>query len=144
RVRQTEWRVEYVPVAATTVARSPTASIAARIRSFRSLSESVGLSPVVPTTTSPSEPLSTRNTARRWKASKSIFASSSNGVAMAVRTAPSIWWILCARSHDTDNPGSDVLVRDAFEERRLVRPPRQGDERCRRETRDQTGERLDV
>ena len=45
---------------ATTVARSPTASIAARKRSSRSSSVRVGLSPVVPATTIPSEPLSTR------------------------------------------------------------------------------------
>ncbi len=77
------------------VARSPTASSAARIRSFRSLSESVGLSPVVPTTTSPSEPWSTRYSASRWKASKSIFPFSWNGVAIAVRTEPSIRGIVC-------------------------------------------------
>ena len=94
RVRCTEWAVEYVPVPATTVAASPTASIAARIRSRRSLSVSVGLSPVVPATTIPSEPLSTRWRASRWNASKSTAPSSPNGVTIAVSTLPSMRWIV--------------------------------------------------
>ena len=56
----------------------------------RSASVSVGLSPVVPATTMPSEPLSTRWRARAWNASKSIDSSSRNGVTIAVRTRPSI------------------------------------------------------
>ena len=51
-------RVEYVPGAGDDrTPRSPTASSAARKRSMRSPSASVGLSPVVPATTTPSEPL---------------------------------------------------------------------------------------
>src|SRR5438477_4312230 len=96
------------------VACSPTASIAARIRSFRSLSESVGLSPVVPTTTSPSEPWSTRYGASRWKASKSIFPFSWNGVAIAVRTEPSIRGIVCRMRyvlvHGADATPVDVAI----------------------------------
>ena len=52
----TECAVEYVPVPAITVARSPTASTAAAKRDSRSSSLSVGASPVVPATTTPSEP----------------------------------------------------------------------------------------
>src|SRR5262245_49330195 len=85
-----ECAVSFVPVPATIVARSPTASSAERTRSTRSGSVSVGASPVVPATTSPSEPLSTRKAESRWNASKSISPRSSNGVAIAVRTLPSI------------------------------------------------------
>ena len=59
-VSSTEWRVSLEPVPAITVARSPTSSrTASRRRSFSS-SESVGDSPVVPATTRPCEPFSTR------------------------------------------------------------------------------------
>jgi hypothetical protein len=81
--------VEYVPVPAMTVARSPTAPTATRKSSSRSSSESVGDSPVVPATTSPSEPWSTRwfaSVAKRWKSTE---PSSRNGVTIAVRTSPS-------------------------------------------------------
>ncbi len=67
----------------------PTASSAARTRSSRSASVSVGLSPVVPATTTPSEPLSTRCRASAWNASKSTAPFSLNGVTIAVRTFPS-------------------------------------------------------
>src|SRR3954470_6361550 len=89
RVRWTEWAVEYVPVPATTVPRSATVSTATRKSSSRSSSESVGLSPVVPATTKPSEPLSSRWFARSRNHSKSIVPSSLNGVTIAVRTSPS-------------------------------------------------------
>ena len=75
---------------ATIVPVPPTASLAARSRSRRSASERVGLSPVVPETTMPSEPCSTRCRASAWNASKSIDPSSWNGVTIAVRTLPSI------------------------------------------------------
>jgi hypothetical protein len=52
--------VSFVPVPATTVARLPTASTAAAKSWSFSSSDSVGLSPVVPVTTMPSEPWSTR------------------------------------------------------------------------------------
>ena len=63
--------MSYVPVPATTVARSPTASTAAANRSSFSSSESVGDSPVVPETTRPSEPWSTRCAASSRNASRS-------------------------------------------------------------------------
>ncbi len=55
---------------AITSARPPTASTAAAKRDSFSASVSVGDSPVVPATTRPSEPFSTRWTARCWKASE--------------------------------------------------------------------------
>ncbi len=48
--------MSYVPVFATTLARSPTASTAAAKSTSFSASLSVGASPVVPATTIPSEP----------------------------------------------------------------------------------------
>src|SRR6266508_98812 len=85
----TECAVEYVPVPATTFARSPTASIAAAKRPRRSSSLRVGASPVVPATTTPSEPFSTRCTQRRLNESKLTEPSSANGVTTAVRICPS-------------------------------------------------------
>src|SRR3954447_15120893 len=56
---------------------------------MRSSSLSVGASPVVPVTTSPSEPLSTRYRASARNASRSREPSDLNGVTIAVRTSPS-------------------------------------------------------
>ncbi len=82
--------MSYVPVPATTVARSPTASTAAAKSSSFSASESVGDSPVVPETTSPSEPWSTRYAASSRNFSTFTDPSGWNGVTIAVRTSPSI------------------------------------------------------
>src|SRR5690348_14384998 len=91
RVSAAECAVSYVPVPAITVARSPTASTAARKSSSFSSSLSVGDSPVVPQTTSPSDPLSTRNVASSRKRSRSTTPSARNGVTTAVMTEPSMW-----------------------------------------------------
>ena len=136
---------------ATTVAWPPTASIAARKRSRRSSSVRFGLSPVVPATTIPSDPFSTRYRARRWNASKSIDSSSRNGVTIAVRMCPSIRWRILAamarfvlvhgawhggwcfrrladeleeRGHEVDGSGSSVRRgrADAVDYARLVGP----------------------
>src|SRR6266508_2591757 len=90
----TECAVEYVPVPATTFARSPTASIAAAKRPRRSSSLRVGASPVVPATTTPSEPFSTRCKQRRLNESRLTEPSSANGVTTAVRICPSTRLIL--------------------------------------------------
>src|SRR5579862_8781177 len=90
-----------------TVARSPTDSSAARNRSRRSRSVSVGLSPVVPATTIPSEPLSTRCTASRWNASKSTAPSVPNGVTIAVRTLPSTPKVYACRQFSALTPTSE-------------------------------------
>src|SRR3954454_21836286 len=95
-VRRAEWRVSYVPVPATTVARAPTASAAAAKSSSFSSSESVGLSPVVPATTIPSDPWSTRWLASSRNLSTLTEPSELNGVTIAVRTSPSIGEILLA------------------------------------------------
>ena len=85
--------------------------------SNRSSSESVGDSPVVPATTMPSEPFSTRwwaSSAKRWKSTE---PSSRNGVTIAVRTAPSIV------SDDTSAVDRFVLVSEqagAVRERRVA------------------------
>src|SRR5947209_2762194 len=73
-----------------TLARSPTASRAAAKRRSFSLSLSVGDSPVVPQTTIPSEPLSTRYVASCRKLSTSTEPFALNGVTIAVRTEPSV------------------------------------------------------
>src|SRR5437016_1054476 len=73
-----------------TLARSPTALRAAENRRIFSLSLSVGASPVVPHTTTPSEPLSTRYVARSRNRSTSTEPSALNGVTIAVITEPSI------------------------------------------------------
>src|SRR5436189_669639 len=89
-VRAAECPVSYVPVPAITVARPPTSSTATRKRSSFSASLSVGDSPVVPQTTSPSEPFSTRNVASSRNRSKSTAPSTRNGVTIAVITEPSM------------------------------------------------------
>src|SRR5205823_6962471 len=61
---------------------------AAKRTSFSS-SQSVGLSPVVPATTTPSEPWSTRWVASSRNLSTLTEPSASNGVRIAVRTSPS-------------------------------------------------------
>ena len=65
-----------------------TASATARQRSRFSGSERVGDSPVVPVTTKPSLPCSASHLARVTAPSRSSAPSASNGVAIAVRTAP--------------------------------------------------------
>ena len=82
--------MSYVPVPAITVARPPTSSTATRKRSSFSASLSVGDSPVVPQTTSPSEPFSTRYVASSRNRSKSTAPSARNGVTIAVMTEPSM------------------------------------------------------
>ena len=64
-------------------------STAASYSRRRSSSESVGASPVVPVTTSPSDPLATRCAARARNASMSTEPSALKGVAIAVRISPS-------------------------------------------------------
>ncbi len=81
--------MEYVPVPAITVARSPTSSTAASYSENRSSSESVGDSPVVAVTTRPSEPFSTRCDASARKRSRSTERSGLKGVTIAVRISPS-------------------------------------------------------
>ena len=116
--------MSYVPVPATTVARPRSSSTAASQSANFSASVSVGDSPVVPQTTMPSEPLSTRNDASSRKRSRSTRPSLSNGVTIAVRTSPSTDWILRLRERPfegapcvlTEN-GKD----DAAERARLVR-----------------------
>src|SRR5207342_3398631 len=82
------WAVALVPTPATTVARSPTASLTARRRSPVSRTLVVGLSPVVPLTTTPSWPWSTRYAAMAAVPSRSTAPSSVNAVAMAVSIRP--------------------------------------------------------
>src|SRR3954471_5462697 len=65
-----------------------TASRTARNSSMRSGSVRTGLSPVVPARTKPSLPWSTSHRASRAAASRSSAPWSSNGVTIAVRTAP--------------------------------------------------------
>ena len=77
-----------VPTPATTVARSPTASLTARRMSPSSATLVVGDSPVVPETTTPSWPWSTRCAAIRAVPSRSTEPSSWNAVAIAVSTRP--------------------------------------------------------
>src|SRR5215467_209755 len=71
-----------------TLPRFPTASTTARQRATFSSSESVGLSPVVPVTTSPSDPLSRSQAAIFWAAPSSTRPSEPNGVTMAVTSPP--------------------------------------------------------
>ena len=61
----------------------------ARSRAIFSASVVVGDSPVVPETTSPSQPESTRRTASRAAVSVSSRPSGVNGVTIAVNTVPS-------------------------------------------------------
>ena len=69
-------------------ARSPTASSTARSSAIFSSSVVVGDSPVVPDSTRPSQPESTRWVASRAAASVSSDPSGLNGVAIAVSTVP--------------------------------------------------------
>src|SRR4051794_24882999 len=85
----TAWRVSLEPTPAvmlTPAGRSWTASCTTR-RCSSSLS--VDASPVVPQTTKPSEPCAARWCSRSTNACSSTFRSSSNGVTIAVRMAPS-------------------------------------------------------
>src|SRR4249919_605561 len=82
------WAVALVPTPATTVARSPTASLTARRRSPVSRTLVEGLSPVVPLTTTPSWPCSTRWWAMAAVPSRSTAPSSVNAVAIAVSIRP--------------------------------------------------------
>ena len=77
-----------VPTPATMVHRSPTASMTARRISPSSATEVVGASPVVPLTTMPSLPWSTRWVATRATPSRSTPPSAVNGVTIAVSTRP--------------------------------------------------------
>src|SRR6185503_10064977 len=69
-------------------ARSPTASSTARSSAIFSSSVVVGDSPVVPNSTRPSQPESTRWVARRAAESVSSDPSGLNGVTIAVSTVP--------------------------------------------------------
>src|SRR5262249_18929341 len=71
-----------------TRARSPTASRTVRTSSRFSSSVVVGDSPVVPETTKPSHPWSTRCFARRAAAAVSREPSAANGVTIAVSRVP--------------------------------------------------------
>ena len=68
--------------------RAPTSSSTASNSASFSSSVSVGPSPVVPASTSPSEPCSTRWRARAREASRSSEPSAANGVAIAVQMRP--------------------------------------------------------
>ena len=70
------------------LARSPTASSTARSSAIFSSSVVVGDSPVVPDSTKPSQPASTRWVARRAAVAVSSEPSGLNGVAIAVSTVP--------------------------------------------------------
>ncbi len=85
-VSSTECAVSFVPEPAIT--GTVTAPATAAQSSARSESVSVGPSPVVPVTTSPSLPSSVRWRARVTAPSMSRRPSASKGVAMAVTTAP--------------------------------------------------------
>src|SRR5918995_4842676 len=126
RVRYTECAVEYVPVPATTEARSPTVSTAAAKSCRRSSSLKVGDSPVVPATTSPSEPLSTRCAQRRLKASRLTVPSPLNGVTIAVRTWPSTGPILRSRRAEAPEVAGEPDSRERLLglSRRLAAPVR--------------------
>ena len=81
--------MSFEPAPATTLARSPTAARTTFSSSSFSCSSVVGDSPVVPLTTNPLFPRSTRSFANFAAASKSIFVPSDvNGVTIAVRTVP--------------------------------------------------------
>ena len=69
-------------------ARSPTASSTARSNAVFSASVVVGDSPVVPESTRPSQPASTRWVARRAAVAVSSEPSGLNGVTIAVSTVP--------------------------------------------------------
>src|SRR4051794_3401211 len=145
-LRCTECAVEFVPVPAITVPVPPAASTAARSRSPRSSSVSVGLSPVVPATTMPSEPWSSRWRASDWNPSKSIDESLRNGVTIAVSTRPSIVGILLRRQVATHlrDTGRDQHGTRGLEKRVLVWTAGKADERLRRELPEPLRERLDV
>src|SRR5882762_1689249 len=70
------------------LARSPTASRTAASSAIFSASVVVGDSPVVPESTSPSHPESTRCVATFFAAATSSVPSGPNGVTMAVSTVP--------------------------------------------------------
>jgi hypothetical protein len=78
-----------VPAPAITRARSPTASSTALSSVSFSPSVVVGDSPVVPESTSPSQPASTRWVANRAAVAVSSEPSGLNGVTIAVSTVPS-------------------------------------------------------
>src|SRR6478752_2253 len=80
--------VSLLPAPAMMTQRSPTAPMTARSSSSFSSAEVVGDSPVVPETTRPSCPESTRCVATRWAASRSIEPSGRMGVTIAERTRP--------------------------------------------------------
>src|SRR4051794_9209699 len=82
------WLVSLVPTPATTCARSPTASATTRTSASFSASVVVGDSPVVPFTTRPSLPASTRWVARVAAPSRSSDPSLANGVTIAVSMRP--------------------------------------------------------
>src|SRR6476619_31376 len=83
-----ECAVALVPTPATTFARPPTASLTAARIWPSSATEVVGDSPVVPDTTTPSWPCSTRWAAIRAVPSRSTEPSAWKAVAMAVSTRP--------------------------------------------------------
>ena len=85
-VRCTEWAVSLVPVPATTGMVTASATAAQRL-SFSS-SVSVGASPVVPATTSPSLPLASSQRASVAGRVEVERPSASNGVTMAEATWP--------------------------------------------------------
>ena len=82
------WCVSFEPVPATTVAPSGFSWTASSISRRCSSSARVGASPVVPQTTTPSEPCAQRWRSNSTNASSSTRRSSSNGVTIAVRMAP--------------------------------------------------------
>ncbi len=81
-------RVPAVPAPVTIEARFPTASRTARTSAAFSASVVVGDSPVVPLSTSPSQPPATSRSASRWAPSRSSAPDAVKGVIMAHRTRP--------------------------------------------------------
>src|SRR4051794_29947038 len=88
-VRCTAWRGSLEPVPATTVLPCGRLATASSMIRRCSSSLSVGASPVVPATTTPSEPVAQTCCWTATKASSSTRPSASNGVMIAVRIAPS-------------------------------------------------------
>ena len=82
------FRLMYLPIGLFGVSVA-TVSTAASYSAIRSPSVSVGDSPVVPVTTRPSEPFSSRCSHRERNAPRSTEPSSRNGVTIAVSTSPS-------------------------------------------------------
>src|ERR671924_2036487 len=104
-----------------TAARSPTSSATFSNSASFSSRSSVGDSPVVPHTTSPSEPWSTRCAARRRAPLRLTELSRSKGVTMAVTTSPNL-----AAAIDLPPPGALVAAKLPLHGRLEADPPGPG------------------